>query len=163
MLGRRRRRLEEIVVDCPACGAPFALEVDTGAEEQSHFVSCPECQRAHGPLFEVAALAPLGSGGSSVWARGALAAAAVGLALLGLLPLLRESSSAPARQPSRSEPAGYVVHPLSTRQVTEHHGVVRTRSYMRDAAGRLTRCETVVYHQDGLTGQHRLVRSVAGE
>ena len=38
--------MEEIVVDCPACGAPFALEVDTGAEEQSHFVSCPECQRA---------------------------------------------------------------------------------------------------------------------
>jgi endogenous inhibitor of DNA gyrase (YacG/DUF329 family) len=38
--------VEEIVVDCPACGAPFALEVDEEAEEQSHFVSCPECGRA---------------------------------------------------------------------------------------------------------------------
>ena len=38
--------LKEIVVDCPACGGPFALEVDAEAEEQSHFVSCPECRRA---------------------------------------------------------------------------------------------------------------------
>jgi hypothetical protein len=35
----------ETVVDCPACGDPFALDVDTRAEEQSHFVSCPGCQR----------------------------------------------------------------------------------------------------------------------
>jgi uncharacterized protein YbaR (Trm112 family) len=41
-----RTRLSETVVDCPACGGPFALEVDTAAEEQSHFVSCPECQRS---------------------------------------------------------------------------------------------------------------------
>ena len=34
----------EIVVDCPGCGGPFALDVDTTAEEQSHFLSCPECQ-----------------------------------------------------------------------------------------------------------------------
>ena len=38
--------LNDIVVDCPSCRGPFALEVDPEAEEQSHFVSCPECQRA---------------------------------------------------------------------------------------------------------------------
>ena len=44
--GERVADLKEIVVDCPVCGGPFALEVDATAEEQSHFVSCPECQRA---------------------------------------------------------------------------------------------------------------------
>jgi hypothetical protein len=34
----------ETIVDCPRCGGPFALDVDTEAEEQSHFVPCPECQ-----------------------------------------------------------------------------------------------------------------------
>ena len=41
-----RSRSKEIVVDCPAGGAPFALEVYEGAEEQSHFLSCPSCGRA---------------------------------------------------------------------------------------------------------------------
>jgi endogenous inhibitor of DNA gyrase (YacG/DUF329 family) len=36
--------VEETVADCPRCGSPFVLDVDTGAEEQSHFVPCPECQ-----------------------------------------------------------------------------------------------------------------------
>jgi transcription elongation factor Elf1 len=38
--------VEEIVVDCPACAEPFALEADVDAEEQSHFLSCPSCGRA---------------------------------------------------------------------------------------------------------------------
>ena len=38
--------VEEIVVDCPACAEPFALEVDVAAEEQSHFLGCPSCARA---------------------------------------------------------------------------------------------------------------------
>jgi hypothetical protein len=42
-VGKRGGDLSETLVDCPACGEPFALEVDTAAEEQSHFVSCPEC------------------------------------------------------------------------------------------------------------------------
>jgi hypothetical protein len=37
--------VEEIVVDCTSCGEPFALEVDTAAEEQSHFVPCPTCRQ----------------------------------------------------------------------------------------------------------------------
>jgi hypothetical protein len=36
--------LEETIVDCPSCNEPFALDVDTAAEEQSHFVECPSCQ-----------------------------------------------------------------------------------------------------------------------
>jgi hypothetical protein len=37
----------EVIVDCPSCGAPFALEVDTTAgDEQSHFESCPACCRS---------------------------------------------------------------------------------------------------------------------
>ena len=35
--------MEEIIVDCVTCAEPFALEVDTEAEEQSHFVPCPTC------------------------------------------------------------------------------------------------------------------------
>jgi len=38
--------VEEIVVDCPACAEPFALQVDVEAEEQSHFLSCPSCAQA---------------------------------------------------------------------------------------------------------------------
>ena len=38
--------VQEIVVDCPACAEPFALDVDVGAEEQSHFLGCPSCGRA---------------------------------------------------------------------------------------------------------------------
>ncbi len=38
--------LEEILVDCPSCGEPFALDVDTQAgEEQSYFEDCPVCCR----------------------------------------------------------------------------------------------------------------------
>ena len=36
--------LEEVVVECPACGEPCALEVDTsGGAEQSYFEDCPVC------------------------------------------------------------------------------------------------------------------------
>jgi hypothetical protein len=45
--GERTVAVVETIVDCPRCGGPFALDVDTAAEEQSHFVSCPEC---HTPL-----------------------------------------------------------------------------------------------------------------
>jgi len=39
--------IEEILVDCPACGEPAALEVDTTAgAEQSYFEDCPVCCRA---------------------------------------------------------------------------------------------------------------------
>ena len=38
--------VDETVVDCPACNEPFALDVDTAAEEQSHFVECPTCHQA---------------------------------------------------------------------------------------------------------------------
>ncbi len=34
----------EVIADCPRCGGPFALDVDTAAEEQSHLLPCPECQ-----------------------------------------------------------------------------------------------------------------------
>ncbi len=38
--------LVEVIVDCPSCGEPFALEVDTSAgEEQSYFEDCPACCR----------------------------------------------------------------------------------------------------------------------
>jgi hypothetical protein len=40
------RVLVEVVVDCPACGESFALEVDTTAgAEQSYFEDCPVCCR----------------------------------------------------------------------------------------------------------------------
>jgi len=36
--------IEEVIVDCPACGEPAALSVDTSAgEEQSYFEDCPVC------------------------------------------------------------------------------------------------------------------------
>jgi hypothetical protein len=38
--------IEEIVVYCPSCGEPFALDVDTtGGGEQSYFEDCPVCCR----------------------------------------------------------------------------------------------------------------------
>ena len=41
------RVIEEIVVECPSCGEPFALDVDTtGGGEQSYFEDCPVCCRA---------------------------------------------------------------------------------------------------------------------
>ncbi len=39
--------LEEAIVDCPGCGEPAALNVDTTAgEEQSYFEDCPVCCKA---------------------------------------------------------------------------------------------------------------------
>lgn len=38
--------LEEVFVDCPACGESVALEVDTtGGSEQSYYEDCPTCCR----------------------------------------------------------------------------------------------------------------------
>ena len=38
--------LEDIIVECPHCGEPCALGVDTTAgEEQSYFEDCPVCCR----------------------------------------------------------------------------------------------------------------------
>ena len=38
--------IEEVIVSCPACGEPAALDVDTtGGEEQSYFEDCPVCCR----------------------------------------------------------------------------------------------------------------------
>lgn len=38
--------LEDIIVECPHCGEPCALAVDTTAgEEQSYFEDCPVCCR----------------------------------------------------------------------------------------------------------------------
>ena len=38
--------IEEIIVQCPACGEPVALDVDTTAgEEQSYFEDCAVCCR----------------------------------------------------------------------------------------------------------------------
>ncbi len=36
--------LEDVIVDCPACGEPAAFEVDTTAgNEQSYYEDCPVC------------------------------------------------------------------------------------------------------------------------
>jgi hypothetical protein len=36
--------IEEVIVDCPACGEPCSFNVDTsGGEEQSSFEDCPVC------------------------------------------------------------------------------------------------------------------------
>jgi len=35
--------LEETIVDCPSCGEPAALDVDTSVAEQSYFEDCPVC------------------------------------------------------------------------------------------------------------------------
>ena len=38
--------IEEIIVQCPACGEPIALDVDTTAgAEQSYFEDCAVCCR----------------------------------------------------------------------------------------------------------------------
>ena len=38
--------IEEVFVDCPACGESMALEVDTTAgEEQEYVEDCPVCCR----------------------------------------------------------------------------------------------------------------------
>ena len=37
--------LLEVIADCPSCGEPMALEVDTSLEEQSYFEDCPVCCR----------------------------------------------------------------------------------------------------------------------
>jgi len=37
--------LEDVIVDCPACGEPAALAIDTSIEEQSYFEDCPVCCR----------------------------------------------------------------------------------------------------------------------
>jgi hypothetical protein len=37
--------LVEAIADCPSCGEPMALEVDTSFEEQSYFEDCPVCCR----------------------------------------------------------------------------------------------------------------------
>jgi len=37
--------LEEVIVDCPGCGEPAAMDVDTSVEEQSYFEDCPVCCR----------------------------------------------------------------------------------------------------------------------
>ena len=35
--------LLEAIVDCPSCGQPIALEVETSIPEQSYFEDCPVC------------------------------------------------------------------------------------------------------------------------
>ena len=36
--------LEDVIVDCPACGEAVAFEVDTSAgPEQSYYEDCPVC------------------------------------------------------------------------------------------------------------------------
>ena len=35
--------LVEALLDCPSCGEPMALEVDTTFDEQSYFEDCPTC------------------------------------------------------------------------------------------------------------------------
>jgi len=38
--------VEEVIIDCPACGESMALDVDTtGGEEQSYFEDCAVCCR----------------------------------------------------------------------------------------------------------------------
>jgi Cysteine-rich CPXCG len=34
-----------VIVDCPACGEPAALAVDTSVPEQSYYEDCPVCCR----------------------------------------------------------------------------------------------------------------------
>lgn len=35
--------LEEAIVDCPYCGEPAALDIDTTVPEQSYYEDCPVC------------------------------------------------------------------------------------------------------------------------
>jgi len=45
-LRRATALIEEVIVDCPACGEAMALSVDTSAgEEQSYFEDCAVCCR----------------------------------------------------------------------------------------------------------------------
>jgi hypothetical protein len=37
--------LQDVVIDCPSCGEPSALEVETSIPEQSYFEDCPVCCR----------------------------------------------------------------------------------------------------------------------
>ena len=37
--------LEEVIIDCPSCGEPAALDVDTSVDEQSYYEDCPVCCR----------------------------------------------------------------------------------------------------------------------
>ena len=38
--------VEDVIVDCPSCGEPVALGVDTtAAPEQSYYEDCPVCCR----------------------------------------------------------------------------------------------------------------------
>jgi hypothetical protein len=37
--------MEEVIIDCPACGESAALEVDTTLDEQSYYEDCPVCCR----------------------------------------------------------------------------------------------------------------------
>jgi transposase-like protein len=38
--------LVQAFVDCPSCGEPMVLEVDTTFDEQSYFEDCPTCCRS---------------------------------------------------------------------------------------------------------------------
>jgi cysteine-rich CPXCG protein len=37
--------LQEVAIECPSCGEPAALEVETSIPEQSYFEDCPVCCR----------------------------------------------------------------------------------------------------------------------
>jgi hypothetical protein len=37
--------IEDVILDCPSCGEPIALSVDTSVPEQSYFEDCPVCCR----------------------------------------------------------------------------------------------------------------------
>jgi hypothetical protein len=39
------RMVEETIVDCPSCGEPATLAVDTSVAEQSYYEDCPVCCR----------------------------------------------------------------------------------------------------------------------
>jgi hypothetical protein len=51
VLTRRRRAsivlpmVEETIVECPYCGEPASLDVDTSVAEQSYYEDCPVCCR----------------------------------------------------------------------------------------------------------------------
>ncbi|HXB53873.1 MAG TPA: CPXCG motif-containing cysteine-rich protein [Vicinamibacteria bacterium] len=39
------RMVEETIVECPSCGEPVPLDVDTSVAEQSYYEDCPVCCR----------------------------------------------------------------------------------------------------------------------
>jgi len=46
VVGSKTCVVEEVIVDCPSCGEPMALDVDTtGGDEQSYIEDCPVCCR----------------------------------------------------------------------------------------------------------------------